>query len=105
MKFLQVGCPLTLQAGCSPRPSPLAPTYTALLTHMQLVIKHPCQASITYQCGLAQGHTIQHYLWICVPFKWFVSQTPYLVNHSSIAPHITGIGVPLEMQTLYVKLQ
>ena len=39
-------------------------------------------------------------LGIGVPFKWFVSQTPYLVHESAIAPHITGRGVLLEIESL-----
>ena len=39
-------------------------------------------------------------LGVGVPFKWFVSQTPYLVHESPIAPHITGSGVLLEIESL-----
>lgn len=34
--------------------------------------------------------------------EWFVSQAPYLIHYGSIAPHITGIGIFLEMQSLYI---
>ena len=37
---------------------------------------------------------------ICVSLKRFVSQTPYLIHHSSIAPHITGSRVLLEIESL-----
>ena len=36
-------------------------------------------------------------------FKWFVSQAPYFIHHSSKTPHITGSGILLEMQSLHVK--
>ena len=31
---------------------------------------------------------------IGVSLKRFVSQTPYLVHESTIAPHVTGRGIP-----------
>ena len=39
-------------------------------------------------------------LGVGVPLKWFVSQTPYLVHESTIAPHITGSRVLLEIESL-----
>ena len=30
---------------------------------------------------------------ICMVFKWFVSETPYLIHDTTIAPYITGSGV------------
>ena len=39
-------------------------------------------------------------LGVGVPLKWLVSQTPYLIHESAIAPHITGSGVLLEIESL-----
>ena len=39
-------------------------------------------------------------LGVGVPLKWFVSQAPYLVHESAIAPHVTGSGVLLEIESL-----
>ena len=89
----------------------------ALLLHMTrcsiLIIFPGLWVSIGVTCSYSSrpflctldGHPMQKYLWICTSLKWFVSQTPYLVHHSSIAPHITGSRVLLEMQSLCVQLQ
>ena len=37
---------------------------------------------------------------ICFVFKWFVSQTPYLIHEHTKAPHITGRGVLLVVKCL-----
>ena len=39
-------------------------------------------------------------LGVGVSLKWLVSQAPYLVHESAIAPHITGSGVLLEIESL-----
>ena len=39
--------------------------------------------------------TSLHLYVVCFPFKWFVSQTPYLIHECTKAPHITGCGVLL----------
>ena len=39
-------------------------------------------------------------LGVGVPLKWFVSQAPYLVHESAIAPHVTGSRVLLEIESL-----
>ena len=43
---------------------------------------------------------VDMYLSVGVAFKRLVSKAPYLVHHSSKAPHITGSGVLLEMKCL-----
>jgi hypothetical protein len=40
------------------------------------------------------------YIWVGVAFKWFVSETPYLVHDTPKAPHITGRGVLLVVDSL-----
>ena len=43
---------------------------------------------------------MQSHLIISVPFIWLVSKTPYLIHDHSKAPHITGCGVLLKVQSL-----
>jgi len=43
-------------------------------------------------------------LHIGVLFKWFVSETPYLIHEAPKAPHITGCGVLLVVEGLYVYM-
>ena len=38
---------------------------------------------------------------VCVLFKWFVSETPYLIHDTTKAPHITGSGVLFVEDGLY----
>ena len=40
-------------------------------------------------------------LQVCVLFKWFVSETPYLIHDTAKAPHVTGSGVLLVVECLY----
>ena len=40
------------------------------------------------------------HLRISVSFKWFVSETPYLIHEASKAPRITGCGVLLVVDSL-----
>ena len=40
------------------------------------------------------------YLLICVVFKWFMPQTPYLIQYYTKTPHITSTGITFEMQSL-----
>ena len=44
-------------------------------------------------------------LLVVVAFKWFVSQTPYLIHDHPIAPHITGCGVLPIVQSLPIRTQ
>jgi hypothetical protein len=52
------------------------------------------------------------YIWVGVAFKWFVSETPYLIHDTPKAPYITGRGVLLvvdgligkEGQALYLRI-
>ena len=37
---------------------------------------------------------------IAISFKWFVSETPYLIHDTTKAPHITGSGVLLVVEGL-----
>ena len=41
------------------------------------------------------------YLKVALKFKWLVSHTPYLIQQTPIAPHITGCGVLLVVDSLW----
>ena len=41
------------------------------------------------------------HLLVCHAFKGFVSETPYLIQYTAIAPHITGGGVLAEYECLW----
>ena len=41
-----------------------------------------------------------NYFWISKIFKRFVSETPYLIHDTTKAPHITGSGVLLVVNSL-----
>ena len=42
----------------------------------------------------------QLYLIVTAVLIWFVSQTPYLIHDNTEAPHITGCGVLLKLESL-----
>ena len=44
------------------------------------------------------------YLLIGAVFKWFMSQTPYLIHYYTITPYITSTGITLEMQSLVIMM-
>ncbi len=57
-----------------------------------------------YQAGYLVIPLIYMYLHIRESFKWFVSQTPYLVHDTTKAPHITGCRVLLVIERLYSNI-
>ena len=46
---------------------------------------------------------IKFYFWIGMVFERLMSETPYLIHDTTKAPHITGSGVLLVMNSLYFK--
>jgi len=48
------------------------------------------------------GSHIVTYFRVLFIFKWFMSQTPYLIQDDSIAPHITGCGILLVVNSLHI---
>ena len=64
-------------------------------------LENLCTVMKTSSYETSRRRDIAH-ICITVFFKWFVSETPYLIHEAPKAPHITGCGVLLVVEGLCV---